>query len=121
MNHVERRAMRLRSASRLKKSKSYILITFDGEKRPVFSFDMTGCDNQKDLRHVFMRNLAEVVSNNSMQLSEAIEKNVAEIEAKAKVEKYKEERSAELAKEGLDPDLFARLSAVPSLGVFNDR
>lgn len=97
MNAEDRRAMKPRAVARLKKTKGYILITFDGKTLPVYQFDLSKFNDQGDMRHVVMRNIADNVARDIDNLQEYGKIRVRELAQEEKAEKFKAERSAKLA------------------------
>ena len=98
MNHDERREMRKRAASRVKRARAYLLLTFDGEGEPVYSFDIKLCMNPSDARHILMQAVAAFVEKQSAVLRAMAEKRMGEVEQSVKAEEAKEKRSEELNK-----------------------
>jgi len=99
MNRKQRRSMRDSAAKRLKSSKAYCLITYDGNSLPVFHFDLTACDDHDDARHCAMHAAAEAAVKKLSLFQAAVEKKVEVLEQADRVEEAKEKRSEELQKD----------------------
>jgi predicted nucleic acid-binding Zn ribbon protein len=98
-NRETRRTQKERSIKRLQKSRGYILLSWDGEKMPVFMYDVTPCTDQGDLRHLLMQGVAEKVEKMCKNAEGQLARHVHEIEQTIKVQELKDKRSAELKAE----------------------
>jgi hypothetical protein len=98
-NREERRAMRPKAGAKLKKAKSWIVVTFDGsdDRLPSYSFETGALKDREDIRHVFMHEVAQFVKVRYQNMREAVEKKAAEIQQNDKVQEAKDKRSEELA------------------------
>ena len=96
MNRKALRDMRKACIDRLRKSKNFVLVTFDGEGLPVYSVDVGGCTNRGDTRHCFMRDLMGIVERGVKLIEEAFIRRVCEMEQAEAAESYKNKRSEEL-------------------------
>lgn len=92
MNKEQRRRM----IERIRKSPSFILVTWDGKGLPVFQYDVKKCVDELDLRHVVMQKCAELVERTCLMASIELKKSKEMSEIDKKVDEYKEERSKAL-------------------------
>lgn len=97
MNRVDRRSMKDRALSRLKKSGGYILVTFDGKTEPVYQFDLEKFDDKGDLRHATLRNIADNVARALDNLHDYGKTRVKELEQGLRADQFRKDRSAKLA------------------------
>ena len=99
MNGEQRHRMKLRSVARLRKSKAYVLLAWDGVNMPVFSYSVEPCTNKDDLRHIVMQSCAARLEDMCRNAQQQLAKKIHEQEQNVKVEEAKEKRSEELGKE----------------------
>ena len=97
MNREERRGMKGRLLMRLKRARCYVTVTFDLKGEPVCSYDVVGCNDKKDIRHVVMHECASFVEMRIGLMRKAVTDTVEKMEQADRVEKAKERRSEELA------------------------
>jgi predicted nucleic acid-binding Zn ribbon protein len=98
MNREQRREMRSRAADRVKTSKAFIVVTWDGEGMPIYSYSVEACKNPADLRHIVMQTCAKGVEDACKNAHQQLAKHIHEVEQGEKVEAAKEKRSEELGK-----------------------
>jgi hypothetical protein len=104
MNRERRREMRARAATRVRTAKFFVLLTFDGNGEPVYSYDVEGCGNRDDIRHVIMRTVANQVERSCTILRQVVEKKLAESEQSARVADALVKRSRDLAGEAAEDE-----------------
>jgi hypothetical protein len=90
--------MRKRASGRIKRARAYILVTFDGEGEPIYSFDINSCKDQNDIRHWMMHTVANYVEGTYGVMIGRVEKLMREAEQSAKAEEVRMKRSEELSR-----------------------
>jgi hypothetical protein len=105
MNRESRREQKKNAIAAVKKSKAWIVVVWDGNNLPIYSFDITPCKDEKYLSQFVMRILAENTVKTLKTAWEVLRKEIAETEAKGKTEEIKEKRSKELSHFGLIKDI----------------
>jgi len=53
----EHKELKGRAMNALKKSKAWVLVTWDGEHMPVIGYDLHRCQNKEDIRHLALQNM----------------------------------------------------------------
>ena len=95
-NREQRRKMKSSAMKRLGKAKSYVVLTFDGISEPIFSYEMTGCDNKSDIRHEIMQKVAEYTEEGCELVHETARNAIGRLKQVEAVQEAKEKRSKEL-------------------------
>jgi hypothetical protein len=89
--------MKEHARSRLMGARAYVLLTFDGRGSPVFFSDPSGCDNEKDVRHVFIRRTGRMIEGGLAAMNGFAAKRFEELQQADKVTDAKKRRSEELS------------------------
>ena len=95
-NREQRREMKSKAMKRLGKAKSYVVLTFDGISEPIFSYDMTGCNNKSDIRHEIMQKVAGYTERGCELVHETARNAIGQLKQVEAVQEAKEKRSKEL-------------------------
>jgi hypothetical protein len=99
MGRLERRTAHRQALKCLRELDSYVLVGINKGGPPRCYFDVSQCTSDKDVRHQFMvhmRTEAQIGVNMVLQFAR---KNKAAMEEEIRVKHFKEQRSADLAKE----------------------
>jgi len=88
----------IRAKDRLNKAKAWVVVTFDGQGAPVFSYNVGELQDKQDIRHQAMHKIANDATKVCVAVMEFREKQVAEYDERVKVEEAKSKRTEELEK-----------------------
>lgn len=87
-------------ASRLVKSKAFVVIEWDGkEDLPRISYDLAFANNPRDVRHRLMEKVASVAMQGLQEIKKFAADQAEKLEQAKRVEEAKEKRSEELRAE----------------------
>ena len=95
-NREQRRKMKSNAMKRLGKAKSYVVLTFDGISEPIFSYDMTGCNNKSDIRHEIMQKVEGYTEEGCELVHETARDAIGQLKQVEAVQEAKKKRSKEL-------------------------